>query len=293
MQLNQSLLDWKNKGSMFDYKGYSIYSQTGGKQNTEALLLIHGFPTSSWDMEEIWKKLSTKYLLFTIDMIGFGFSDKPLKYNYSIHDQADLFETFLLKHKINSCHILAHDYGDTVAQELLARQNSGVLSFEIKSVCLLNGGLFPETHKALFSQKLLNSIVGPIISKLISRKSFTDNMNNVFGRNTKPSANILESFWQLMNYKQGKRIMHLLIKYITERRIYSDRWRNALKQSLIPIQLINGIDDPISGKHMVERYKEVISDKNIFLLIDIGHYPQVEAPKMVYESYIKFRSEIS
>lgn len=292
MELTQSLKAWKNIGSDFVYQGNRIFTCHTAKQNAEALLLIHGFPSSSWDWEPMWNNLKENNNLFTLDMIGFGFSDKPKKYNYSILDQADIFELFLKEKQIKSCHILAHDYGDTVAQELLARQNEGTLSFEIKSVCLLNGGLFPETHQALLSQKLLNSFVGPIISKLISKESFTKNMKNVFGKNTQPTTNTIESFWQLMNYNKGKRIMHLLIKYITERRTHNERWRNALKESLIPIQLINGVDDPISGIHMVERYREVVSNKNIVLLKNIGHYPQVEVPDQVLNSYKKFRSEL-
>ena len=42
-------------------------------------------------------------------------------YNYSIFDQADIMEALLKKFSIGSVHILAHDYGDTVAQELIAR----------------------------------------------------------------------------------------------------------------------------------------------------------------------------
>ena len=52
-------------------------------------------------------------------------------------------------------HVLAHDYGDTVAQELLARENAAApAARRWRSVCFLNGGLFPETHQARLSKKL-------------------------------------------------------------------------------------------------------------------------------------------
>ena len=44
-----------------------------------------------------------------------------VSYNYSIFDQADIMETLLRKLNVGAVHILAHDYGDTVAQELIAR----------------------------------------------------------------------------------------------------------------------------------------------------------------------------
>jgi pimeloyl-ACP methyl ester carboxylesterase len=53
-------------------------------------------------------------------MIGFGFSAKPKAYDYSIFDQANLQEHLLQELGLNTLHVLAHNYGVTVAQELLA-----------------------------------------------------------------------------------------------------------------------------------------------------------------------------
>ena len=41
------------------------------------LLLIHGYPTSSWDWTALWRPLSLSFRLAAVDMIGFGLSDKP------------------------------------------------------------------------------------------------------------------------------------------------------------------------------------------------------------------------
>jgi pimeloyl-ACP methyl ester carboxylesterase len=78
-------------------------------------------------------------------------------------------------------HVLAHDYGDTVAQELLARQNDGSGAGEWLSVCFLNGGLFPETHRALLTQKLLLSPLGPLVNKFSNKRTFDRAMSRVFG----------------------------------------------------------------------------------------------------------------
>jgi pimeloyl-ACP methyl ester carboxylesterase len=67
----------------------------------------------------------------------------------SIHGQADIVEALIEHLELGEFHVLAHDYGDTVAQELLARQNAGTGKGRWLSACFLNGGLFPETHRAL------------------------------------------------------------------------------------------------------------------------------------------------
>ena len=110
-------------------------------------------PTSSWDWQPIWETLSDKYRLIAVDMLGFGFSDKPDNKLYSIHLQADLVEALIEARQLKQFHVLAHDYGDTVAQELLARQLEGSGSGEWLSCCFLNGGLFPETHHCTVNSK--------------------------------------------------------------------------------------------------------------------------------------------
>ena len=57
-----------------------------------------------------------------------------------------------------------------------------------------------------------------------------------------------------------------------------------------PIRLINGGADPISGKHMVERYLELIPMADVVIFDDIGHYPQTEAPDRLLKQYLEFRN---
>ncbi|MGB1582041.1 MAG: alpha/beta fold hydrolase, partial [Nevskiales bacterium] len=86
-------------------------------------------------------------------------------------------------------------------------------------------------------------------------------------------------------------IMHKLIRYINDRREHRDRWVEALQQADIPLRLINGPADPVSGRHMTERYRQLVPNPDIVLLDDaVGHYPQVEAPEAVLAAYAEFRA---
>lgn len=193
---------------------------------------------------------------------------------------------------IKNAHILAHDYGDTVAQELLARCNKGNLAFNINSISLLNGGLFPETHHPRFIQKALLSPVGFLLTPLLSKNSLRKNFKSIFGKHTQPTEKEITEFYSLITYNSGKSIFHLLIRYMKERVEHRTRWVSALQEAKVPIQLINGNADPISGKHMIERYQELVSKKHIVSFPEIGHYPQTEAPELVLNAYLRFLEEI-
>lgn len=280
---------WRDKGEFCQLVGHQIFVVDEGPREAPTLLLIHGFPTSSWDWAPMWSTLVQRYRVVTMDMLGFGYSDKPNKRNYTIHGQADLFEALINDKQLGEFHVLAHDYGDTVAQELLARQNEGNGAGQWLSCCFLNGGLFPETHRALLTQKLLLSPLGGLINKFSSFSKFKNNFSSVFGQDTKPSDAELLCYWDIINTNDGKHIFHNLITYMRDRKQHRERWVCALQNACCPLALINGSVDPVSGAHMVARYKELNCRLDFLVeLENIGHYPQVEAPDAVGESYLTF-----
>ena len=286
-----TLNDWKAAGHYFTYKQQQIFVNESG--SGETLLLIHGFPTASWDWYRMWPDLVQEYHVLAADFLGFGFSNKPRNYPYSILDQADLLETLLREKGIERVHIISHDYGDTVAQELLARfqerVQKGRTGVEIRSLCLLNGGLFPEVHRPLLVQKILMSPLGFIVGRLFNRNKLGKNLKNIFGPNTQPTEAELDDFWTLVGGNGGRYVFHLLIRYMAERVQYRERWVGALQAAKIPLCFINGVADPISGQHMVDRYRELIPNPQVVELKDIGHFPLIEAPEAVLQHFGDFQ----
>jgi pimeloyl-ACP methyl ester carboxylesterase len=246
---------WQARGEYASASGHEFFYFVEGDHAKPTLLLIHGFPTSSWDWAPVWEDLLRQYRLVAMDMLGFGFSDKPNRRDYTIHGQADLVEALIDHLSLKQFHVLAHDYGDTVAQELLARRLEGGARGEMLSCCFLNGGLFPETHEALLTQRLLLSPIGPLLNRLTSKKQFGSAFSKLFGADTQPHDEMIDAFWSLINLHGGKHIFHNLITYMRDRIEHRERWVTALQKSVIPLALINGSVDPVSGAHMVARYQ--------------------------------------
>jgi len=287
------LAEWADTGRTIDYRGHAIFTRVEGDPGAEALVLIHGFPTASWDWEALWPDLTQRFRVYTLDMIGFGLSAKPADYAYSLMDQANLFEFFLSGQGVTAYHVLAHDYGDTVAQELLARQQEPGMRPRLLSMAFLNGGLFPETHRPVLIQKLLLSPLGRWIARRTSRARLAQNMRSVFGPATQPDEALLDNFWWLLTNANGLAVMHKLIHYMKERRASRARWVGALQDARIPLKLIDGALDPISGEHMAARYRELVPQADVTLLEGIGHYPHVEAAGAVLAHYLEFRERVA
>ena len=281
-----ALDSWRASAREFDFGGKRIRYWTAGEG--EPLLLIHGFPTASWDWHKVWQPLAARYRLVACDMLGFGYSAKPRGHAYNLIEQADLQQALLAELGIGGAiHVLAHDYGDSVAQELLARHCEGRIA--LASCVFLNGGLFPETHHPVRVQKLLLGPLGPLIGRLFSRRKLAQSFARIFGPHTQASEAELDALWQLVAYNNGPAVMHRLIRYMPERRQQRQRWVAAMQATTLPMRVIDGAFDPISGAHMVARYRELIADADTVLLDGIGHYPQLEAPVAVLEHYLQFR----
>lgn len=287
-----NLETWKKSGDYLDCDGYPIFYHHE-KNQKETLLCLHGFPTASFDYHKIWNELGEKFSLLSFDMIGYGFSAKPFDFAYKTFQQTDVLEKLIAHLKIEKLHILAHDYGNTITQELLARSAENRLKFSIETICFLNGALFPETHRPILAQKILISPVGFLFGRLISDAKFKKSLASVFGKNTQPTESELSDFLELFRYHDGRRIAHKLIRYMTERTRYRTRWVGALERMKQPFRFINGLADPVSGAHLVKRFREVLPhQKDIIELDSIGHFPHFEIPETILEKFFEFHEKL-
>jgi pimeloyl-ACP methyl ester carboxylesterase len=280
---------WRDTGLRYDFSGHSIFHQRHGDGAT-ALLLIHGFPTASWDFEAVWPALCKQFdHVLAPDLLGFGYSDKPARHRYSLIEQADLCEALLKNYCVDNVHILAHDYGVSVAQELLARhEGRDPGGRRLCSITFLNGGLFPEVHRPRLVQRLLRSPFGPLVARSISERRFGRSLSRVFGPRTQPSPIELHDYYALISTHNGQRVMPRLIRYLDERREHRERWVGAMVATRVPLRLIDGTSDPVSGAAMVARYAELIPDPDVVPLEGIGHYPHVEAPDRTLKAFAEF-----
>ncbi|KAL9853242.1 mesoderm-specific transcript homolog protein isoform 1-T4 [Geothlypis trichas] len=214
-QLSPALRSWKSSGSFFTYKDLNIFyrDSSGAVGSSDVVVLLHGFPTSSHDWSKIWEGLTQRFhRVIALDFLGFGFSDKPRPHGYSIFEQATIVEGLLrhlgLRHR--RINLLSHDYGDTVAQELLHRyEHNRTGSILINSLCLSNGGIFPETNHPRFIQKLLKDggLLSPLLLRLINFFFFSAGLGAVFGPYTQPSQAELWDMWTAVRNNDGNLVM--------------------------------------------------------------------------------------
>ena len=251
-----------------------------------SMTLLHGFPSSSHDWAKVAPALALERSLLLCDFLGFGASDKPADHDYSLLEQADLVEALWARERVASTAIVAHDYGVSVAQELLARETEGKLAVALRAVHFLNGGIYPELHRPQPTQlALLDPEQGPQLSALVNEELFAQVLRPSFAEDYDAAADSAD-IWVATHRGGGERIGHRLIRYITDRQENQSRWVRALEATRIPLAFTWGMLDPISGAHMAQRISEHLPDAPLLALGDVSHWPPLEAPQTVGRSLL-------
>lgn len=282
----EMLEEWKKKGSYKFIKEHKIFViDTGGKKDT--LVILHGYPTSSFDYYKVLDTLNEKYRVIIHDHLGFGFSDKPRNISYSLIDQADRALDLWSQLELKKVTLLAHDYGTSVATEIISRYNKNELNIEIEKLILCNGSIHIEYSRLRTIQKLLrNKWLGPFVASLTNYSIFRKNMRNIFFDPSKVSDRELSEMWNQLNYNEGKKVIHPLTQYITERYTFWDRWVGAIKETEIPTFIIWAKNDPIAIPKIAETLASEIPNNELIWMEKTGHFLMLENPEIWSEKVL-------
>jgi pimeloyl-ACP methyl ester carboxylesterase len=306
---SSNLQDWYKRGKFFALNNIHnmFYIQEyfennddtiepeGSKSKTTNVLFLHGFPSSSYDYSKVWNlflaerdELKVKIKSITaFDFIGYGFSDKPFNYDYSIFDMADQVDRLLMHLNLNEVTIIAHDMSDSTAQELLRRQNSGSINhFKITKCILMNGGIMTSIYEPILSQYILRTkfINYPFAKYMFKFQIFKHSFKRIFGKFNAPSEQDLYDFFIAIKYKEGNLVLPQTIGYMADREEYGNTWYTALNDTNVPTIFIYGPADPINpNTKFPQKFKVELPNIQLNVLHDlVGHYPQFEDPFTVY-----------
>ncbi len=100
--------------------GITIFYREAGRADAPALLLLHGFPSSSHMFRELMPQLADRYRLIAPDLPGFGFSSAPeaATFKYTFDNLAQIIDRFTETIGLSCYAIYVFDYGAPVGFRL-------------------------------------------------------------------------------------------------------------------------------------------------------------------------------
>lgn len=280
--LTERVEAWRRGGDTEDVLGHRLFvrRRDGGGPT---LLLLHGFPSSSYDWRHLLALRPGRAAL-TFDCLGFGLSDKPRDHVYTLSWQADAAEELVRRAGSPQVFVVAHDMGTSVATELMARDLRGELGIEMTGALLFNGSMLLHLSKPTAGQELLRSRLGPLFSLLTTRPTFRAQFSRVFSAAHPLSAEEAADQWSLITHNGGRRIVHKLVHYMAERERLTDRWHGGLRDWPKPLTLTWGLRDPVARTEVLDGLRELRPGVEVIELPELAHYPQIERPERIAES---------
>jgi pimeloyl-ACP methyl ester carboxylesterase len=288
-QMPASLKTWVDEGHYRTFEGLQVFVHSSGPKSDDGrgVLIVHGFPGSSWDWQGVAAVADKKARVVVPDMLGFGHSAKPkegtFKDNYSLMRQADLYEAIAKDEGLTNVILVAHDMGQTVGAEIMARHDEGSLSFKISHAIIVNGSTIIDLIELTEGQKKMLAMPDEAATEHLDWDDFReDPLRLGFSKEHAASDETLDIMaFQIFN-DDGDLIMAQMIRYLDERHEFYDRWVGALTGfHSAPMSVYWGLQDPVALEPMVNRIKAFRPVTDVYKMPDVGHWPSIEVPDRI------------
>jgi pimeloyl-ACP methyl ester carboxylesterase len=276
---NAAVAEWEQRGHLIPTDiGHVFCVDVDGPSDRPPALVIHGYPSSSFDWWAVVDALSADRRVVLFDLAGFGLSAKPDR-AYSIRLQADVTEAVAAAHGLERVVLVTHDLGDTVGGEVLARSLEGLLDFDFAGRLVTNGSIYIETAHLTNGQQLLLSLPDEKLAPgLITSETYMRALADTMSADHQPTEDELAAQWELSSRDDGHLLLARLIRYIEERRREERRFTGAIETHPSPLGVLWGVEDPIAIVAMVDQLVAARPDAHVVRLPGLAHYPMIEDP---------------
>lgn len=269
--------------------GLKIAYREAGDPAKPAVLLLHGFPTSSHMFRDLIPRLAKKYHVIAPDYPGFGASDMPKAedFEYSFANIADMMTTLIDRKKVDRYSVYLMDYGAPVGFRMYAKDPERVTGFVIQNGNAYAEGLreFWDPIKAYWANPSIengNKLRG-FLTLDATKWQFTHGTQN-------PEKISPDNYWHvqyLLDRKGNQEVqLELFLDYGTNVAEYP-KWQALFRKYQTPALLMWGKNDPIFPEEGAHPYKKDL--KNLeFHLLETGHFALEEYGSQIANRMISF-----
>jgi pimeloyl-ACP methyl ester carboxylesterase len=286
-QRDGTQLRWRSTTAVNEGTEVSVFSRRCGTPGAPALVLVHGFPTSSIDYFALSRELSSDFDIYVLDFPGYGLSDKPPEpHVYSLYDDARLLVHAITQvWELTEFRMLAHDRGSSVAMiavGMLGDQDPPVVPVDL---FLTNGNIYlPLSNLTSFQTALLDPTTARATAAAVTAEMLAAGMGagTFMPRRTLEDPEIA-ALAKCFAHNDGVRVLPDTIKYLNERAADETSWLEALSTSQVNTTVVWGLHDNVAplrvSNHVWQTYLKTKPGRNRYWVVPgADHYLQCDAP---------------
>jgi pimeloyl-ACP methyl ester carboxylesterase len=264
-----------------DINGVSIAYKDSGQGQT--ILFVHGFASFSFTWQKMLEFFPEDARIITIDLKGYGYSEKKCDDHLSPFDQSRILAEFIEKLDLKDIFIVAHSMGGAIS--LLGLFNPKIEARVKKLVLIDTAGLFQKipdfiddltvmsTHNPLLRLTDVN-----LISRMVLETTYYDKR--------KISDELIKEYADILRLKNAKECLIESAKQIAIANIRSFHKKMAALN--LPTLLIWGEEDKIIDLEDAFLFFHDLSKAKLKIIPECGHCPQEEQPEETAKIIGKF-----
>lgn len=258
-----------------EINGVKLFYREAGPADAPAVLLLHGFPASSFMYRDLISQLASRYHVIAPDYPGFGYSDAPSTqtFSYTFDHLADIIEQFTDQLGLNTYALYMQDFGGPVGFRLASKHPERVSALIVQNANAYEEGLpdsFWKLARALWRDP------SPANFQTIREAAMSDQaLEWNYTHGVKETARVNPDNWvlqrALLNRPGNKDVMSaLLYDYRTNLGQYV-RWHEYFRTHEPPMLIVWGKNDVIFPAEGARAYLQDLPGAELHLL-DTGHF---------------------
>jgi len=258
--------EWRMSGKYFTWtsslpenagKQLQVFYTCQGDAVRPAIVMLHGFPTSSFDFKPLMLALQSDYRVCTLDFPGYGVSDKPQPpYRYSLGEDAKLVWDFVTSVvPMKEFVLLSHDRADSVALNFLQLyQAAANPPFRITHQILMNANMYlPLANLTEFQKAMLDPRTSAIAVQRVSAERLATGLGaSQYSPPLPPNDPEVLALKYNFVFQDGVTVIRATIQYLNERKLLEVSFLDTLSKSDVPATLIWGMHDMVSPARVAD-----------------------------------------
>ena len=236
----------------------------------EDLLLIHSVGQSLYTYRELINKLSSKFRVTAMDLVGSGYSQKPYYFNYSLNEMGDFIDHFMEAMGIEYAHVFGFSMGAGYVINFAKRYPDRVG----KVILLSPGGITAEMPASV--RMISSRIFGGIATGLLSYKSVNKMLGECYFDLTNHTDEVCNEYYKPISSPEAKRIIRTCVSCYDDEAVI-----HSLRDVTADTLLLWGNEDKWHPPVMADLFRAVMQNINYTVIRNAGHLAHEEKAERV------------